>query len=88
MIVGPTVIGLGACIADAYIGRYTSIDAGVRVEGVEIEGPIIAAGASITHVGGRLLSSVLARDARVFSDFSLPRAPATSGWRRYRGALC
>jgi hypothetical protein len=26
------------------------------------------------HVGGRLVASVVGRDARVFRDFSLPRA--------------
>jgi glucose-1-phosphate thymidylyltransferase len=74
VIVGPTVIGPGACIADAYIGPYTSIGAGARVEGTEIERSIISAGASIMHIGGRLVSSVVGRDARIFRDFSLPRA--------------
>jgi glucose-1-phosphate thymidylyltransferase len=74
VIVGPTVIGPDACIADAYIGPYTSIGAGARVEGTEIERSIIAAGASITHVGGRLVGSIVGQDARIFRDFSLPRA--------------
>jgi glucose-1-phosphate thymidylyltransferase len=74
VIVGPTVIGSDACVADAYIGPYTSIGAGARVEGTEIERSIISAGASIMHVGGRLVASVVGRDARVFRDFSLPRA--------------
>ena len=74
VIVGPTVIGPGARITDAYIGPYTSIGERARVEGAEIERSIISAGASITHVGGRLVASVVGRDARVFRDFSLPRA--------------
>ena len=74
VIVGPTVIGAGAVIADAYIGPYTSIGAGARVEGAEIERSIIGAGARITHIGGRLAASVVGRDARIFRDFSLPRA--------------
>lgn len=74
VIVGPTVIGPGARIADAYVGPYTSIGAGARIEGAEIERSIISAGASVTHVGGRLVASVVGRDARVFRDFSLPRA--------------
>lgn len=74
VIVGPTVIGPGARITDAYIGPYTSIGEGARVEGAEIERSIISAGASVTHVGGRLVASVVGRDARVFRDFSLPRA--------------
>ena len=74
VIVGPTVIGPGASIADAYIGPYTSIGAGARIEGAEIERSIISAHASIMHVGGRLVASVVGRDARIFRDFSLPRA--------------
>ena len=74
VLVGPAVIGAGARITDAYIGPYTSIGAGARLEGVEVERSIIASGASITHVGGRLVASVVGRDARIFRDFSLPRA--------------
>lgn len=74
VIVGPAVVGPDAEIADAYIGPYTSIGAGARIEGAEIERSIIAAGASIMHVGSRMVASVVGRDARVFRDFSLPRA--------------
>jgi glucose-1-phosphate thymidylyltransferase len=74
VIVGPTVIGAGARIADAYIGPYTSVGARAQIEGSEVERSIISSGASITHIGGRIVSSVVGRDARVFRDFSLPRA--------------
>lgn len=74
VIVGPTVIGPEAQIADAYIGPYTSVGAGARIEGAEIERSIIAPGASIMHVGGRLIASVVGRNARIFRDFSVPRA--------------
>lgn len=74
VIVGPAVIGPGARIADAYIGPYTSVGERARIEGTEIERSIISPGASIMHVGGRIVSSVLGRDARVFRDFSLPKA--------------
>ena len=74
VIVGPTVIGPGAHVSDAYIGPYTSIGAGAQIEGAEIDCSIISSGASILHVGGRIISSVVGRDARVFRDFSLPRA--------------
>ncbi|MBV9195366.1 MAG: hypothetical protein JO168_14570 [Solirubrobacterales bacterium] len=74
VLVGPAVIGPGARIADAYIGPYTSIGAGARVEGAEIERSIISPGASVLHIGGRLAASVVGRDARIFRDFSLPRA--------------
>jgi glucose-1-phosphate thymidylyltransferase len=74
VIIGPTVIGPGACVENAYIGAYTSVGAGARIEGAEIERSIISPGASVVHVGGRLVSSLVGRNARVFRDFSLPRA--------------
>ncbi len=74
VLVGPMVIGAHAHIADAYIGPYTSIGARARIEGAEIERSIVSDGASIMHVGGRLVASVVGRNARVFRDFSLPRA--------------
>jgi glucose-1-phosphate thymidylyltransferase len=74
VIVGPVVIGEGAEVTNAYVGPYTSIGAGARIEGVEIERSIISPGASVMHVGGRLVSSVVGRGAHVFRDFSLPRA--------------
>lgn len=74
VIVGPVVVGEGAEVTNAYVGPYTSIGAGARIEGVEIERSIISPGASVMHVGGRLVSSLVGRGAHVFRDFSLPRA--------------
>lgn len=74
VIVGPVIVGADALITDSYIGPHTSIGERVRVEGVEIERSIILAGASVLHVGGRLVASVVGRDARIFRDFSMPRA--------------
>jgi glucose-1-phosphate thymidylyltransferase len=74
VIVGPVIVGADALITNSYIGPHTSIGAHVRVEGAEIERSIVLAGASILHVGGRLVASVVGRDARVFRDFSMPRA--------------
>lgn len=74
VIVGPVVLGEGAEVADAYIGPYTSIGAGARIEGAEIERSIISPGATVMHVGARLVSSLVGRGAHVFRDFSLPRA--------------
>jgi glucose-1-phosphate thymidylyltransferase len=74
VIVGPAIVGAGALVLDSYIGPYTAIGADVRIEGAEIERSIILPRASITHIGGRLEGSVIGEDARVFRDFSLPRA--------------
>jgi glucose-1-phosphate thymidylyltransferase len=74
VIIGPAIIGPGALIVESYIGPYTSIGADSHIEGAEVERSIILAGASIMHVGGRLVASVVGRNARVARDFSLPRA--------------
>jgi glucose-1-phosphate thymidylyltransferase len=74
VICGPVIIGADAYITDSYIGPHTSIGERVHIEGAEIERSIVLAGASILHVGGRLVASVVGRDARVFRDFSMPRA--------------
>jgi len=74
VITGPAVVGAGATVIDAYLGPYTSVGAGARIEGAEIERSIVSPGASVMHVGGRLVSSLVGRDARIYRDFSLPRA--------------
>jgi glucose-1-phosphate thymidylyltransferase len=74
VITGPAAVGPGATVIDAYLGPYSSIGAGARVEGAEIERSIVGPGASVMHIGGRLVSSLVGRDARIYRDFSLPRA--------------
>ncbi len=74
VIIGPVIIGADALIADSYIGPHTSIAERVRIEGAELERSIVLADASVLHVGGRLVASVVGRDARIFRDFSMPRA--------------
>jgi glucose-1-phosphate thymidylyltransferase len=74
VLIGPVIVGPGAKVTNAYIGPYTSIGAQATIEGVEIERSIVSAGATIMHVGTRLVSSLVGKDANVFRDFSLPRA--------------
>lgn len=74
VIVGPAIVGAGARISDSYLGPYTAVGCDSRIEGSEIESSIILAGASISHVGGRITASVVGRNARLFRDFTLPRA--------------
>ncbi len=73
-IVGPALIGPHAVVLESYIGPYTSIGSTAHIEGAEVERSIILSGARITHIGGRLVGSVVGRDAHIFRDFSLPRA--------------
>ena len=74
MIRGPVVIGPGVTIQDAFVGPYTSIGEGVRLDGAEIENSIVFPGAALLHVGARLESCVIGRDARVERHFTVPRA--------------
>jgi glucose-1-phosphate thymidylyltransferase len=74
VICGPVVVGAGAQVVESYIGPHTSIGEGARVEGAEIERSIVLAGASIEYIAGRLVASVVGREARVFRDLSVPRA--------------
>lgn len=74
VIIGPVMIGPEVVVTDSYIGPHTSIGERVRIEGVEIERSIVLAGASVLHVSGRLVASVVGREARIFRDFSMPRA--------------
>lgn len=74
VIVGPVIVGADALIADSYIGPHTSIAERVRIEGAELERTIVLADASLLHVGGRLVASIVGREARIFRDFSMPRA--------------
>jgi glucose-1-phosphate thymidylyltransferase len=71
---GPAVIGPGARVTDAYIGPYTSIGAGVVIEGAEIEHSIVLQQAQLRYVGTRLESSVIGSGARVLRDFRTPSA--------------
>jgi glucose-1-phosphate thymidylyltransferase len=71
---GPAIIGSNARIRDAYIGPYTSIGPDVVVEGAEIEHSIVLPGATISHIGRRLETSIVGTGARLFRDFRLPNA--------------
>jgi glucose-1-phosphate thymidylyltransferase len=69
---GPAIIGPKARITDTYIGPYTSIGAGVVVEGAEIENSIVLPDATIGFLGPRLEASVVGSGAKVVRDFRLP----------------
>jgi glucose-1-phosphate thymidylyltransferase len=74
VIIGPVIVGADALIADSYIGPHTAIAERVRIEGAELERSIVLADASVLHVGRRLVASIVGRQARIFRDFSMPRA--------------
>lgn len=69
---GPVIVGPGAQLLDAYVGPYTSIGAGVRIEGAEIEHSIVLPRAELSFVGARIESSVIGEGAKVARAFRKP----------------
>jgi glucose-1-phosphate thymidylyltransferase len=74
IVVGPSIIGEFARVADSYVGPYTSIGPRAEIEGAEIERSIILEGARIVHIGSRIEESTIGRGANISRDFSIPRA--------------
>ena len=71
---GPAVIGAGAVVRDAYIGPYTAVGPGCLIEFAEVEHSILLEGSSVTHLDGRMESSLLGKDVRIFRGARQPRA--------------
>jgi dTDP-glucose pyrophosphorylase len=71
---GPVSIGPGARLVETYVGPYTTIGAGVTLEGVEIEHSIVLPQAEIRYPGRRLEASLVGEGARIGRDYSLPSA--------------
>jgi glucose-1-phosphate thymidylyltransferase len=74
VIRGPVVVGPNAVVEDAFVGPYTAIGEGARIQGSEIDNSIVFPNASVLHVGARLESCVIGRDACVARRFEVPRA--------------
>jgi glucose-1-phosphate thymidylyltransferase len=74
LIRGPVIIGPGSRLSHAYVGPYTSIGADVRIEGSQIEHSIVLDGAQLLHIGTRVETSVIGRNARIDRSFGLPTA--------------
>lgn len=74
LVRGPAMIGAGSVVVDSYIGPYTSIGAGTRVEGTEIEHSIVMDDARLLFVGSRLETSIIGRGASIARRFGMPNA--------------
>jgi len=70
---GPTVIGAGACIEDAYIGPYTSIGDGVHVRRSEVEHSIILAESVVEDLETRMEASLLGRNVKLTRSDGPPK---------------
>jgi glucose-1-phosphate thymidylyltransferase len=73
VIRGPVTIGANAEIKDAFIGPFTSVGANVRIDGAEVENSVVLEGSTVSHIGGRLDSSVIGPHATISRDFRIPR---------------
>ena len=71
---GPVYIGPGVRLVETYVGPYTTVAAGVTLEGVEIEHSIVLPQAEIRYPGRRLEASLVGEGARIGRDYSLPSA--------------
>lgn len=71
---GPVYIGPGARIIETYVGPYTTVAAGVTLEGVEIEHSIVLPEAQIRYPGRRLEASLVGEGAQIGRDYTLPSA--------------
>jgi NDP-sugar pyrophosphorylase family protein len=73
-ILGPVSIGPEARLVETYVGPYTSIGAGVELEGVEIEHSIVLPRAQIRYPGRRIEASLVGERAQIGRDYTLPSA--------------
>jgi glucose-1-phosphate thymidylyltransferase len=70
---GPLIIGRDAVIEDSFIGPFTSIGAGVEIEGSEIECSIVMEDARIEGVRQRIDNSLIGRNVVINRKDGLPQ---------------
>jgi glucose-1-phosphate thymidylyltransferase len=71
---GPTIIGRGATVDDAYIGPYTSIGPGCVIRAAEIEHSIVLGSARIEDCDGIIQSSLIGKECVIRRSRVRPRA--------------
>jgi len=71
---GPAIIGAGARLIDCYVGPYTAIGEGCSIQNAEVEHSILLADSVVSHLDGRMESSLLGRNVRVGRQHRQPRA--------------
>jgi glucose-1-phosphate thymidylyltransferase len=71
---GPTIIGAGSRIVDAYIGPYSAIDENVTIERSEIEHSIVLAGSRVADLQSRIEASLIGRNVTLERTNSRPKA--------------
>jgi glucose-1-phosphate thymidylyltransferase len=71
---GPAIVGAGARLSDCYIGPYTAIGERCAITGAEVEHSILLAECTVSHLDGRMESSLLGRNVTVRRGERQPRA--------------
>jgi glucose-1-phosphate thymidylyltransferase len=70
---GPAIIGAGSEIRSAFVGPYTSIGPGCRIERCEIENSIVLEGSSLERIPGRIADSLIGKNVRIHPGAERPR---------------
>ncbi|MBS1837457.1 MAG: glucose-1-phosphate thymidylyltransferase [Actinobacteria bacterium] len=70
---GPVIIGPGSVVVDSYIGPYTAIGSGCRIERADVDQSVVLDRSSIVGVT-RLSDSLIGRDAEVHRSRIRPAA--------------
>jgi glucose-1-phosphate thymidylyltransferase len=71
---GPVVVGAGAQIIRAYVGPFTSLDAGVTIRDSEIEHSIVLGGSEVLDLRERVEDSLIGRNCHIHRRLIMPRA--------------
>jgi glucose-1-phosphate thymidylyltransferase len=70
---GPAIIGAGSEIRAAFVGPYTSIGPGCRIERCEIENSIVLEGSALERIPGRIADSLIGKHVRIHPGAERPR---------------
>jgi len=70
---GPCIVGEGAAIVDSYVGPFTSIGPGSRIERSEIENSIVMENCTITDIGNRIDGSLIGKNVKITKRDKPPR---------------
>lgn len=70
---GPVIIGKGAKVIDSYVGPYSAIGAGCRLERCEVEYSILMERVQVKEVDVRIEGSLLGNDVEVVRSTGKPR---------------
>ncbi len=70
---GPAIIGAGAEIRDAFVGPYTAVGQGCRIDRCEIENSIVLEGSRLERIPVRIADSLIGKNVRIHPGLERPR---------------